>query len=56
MTFDKIILAAHRGDRKKHPENTMPAFKAAIDFGVDMIAVVYEFGFADINTVGTAAV
>jgi len=37
MTFDKIILAAHRGDRKKHPENTMPAFKAAIDFGVDMI-------------------
>lgn len=32
-----IILAAHRGDRKRCPENTMPAFIASLDAGVDMI-------------------
>ena len=37
MDGSKIILAAHRGDRKCFPENTMPAFKSAIGFGVDMI-------------------
>lgn len=38
MKFDgKIILAAHCGDRKNCPLNTMPAFEAAIKFGVDMI-------------------
>lgn len=34
---NKIILAAHRGDRKRYPENTMPAFESAIQHGVDMI-------------------
>lgn len=33
----QIILAAHRGDRKRYPENTMPAFESAINLGVDMI-------------------
>lgn len=33
----EIILAAHRGDRKCCPENTLPAFASAIDFGADMI-------------------
>ncbi len=37
MNGNRVILAAHRGDRKTCPENTMPAFKKAIDFGVDMI-------------------
>ncbi len=37
MNKDRIILAAHRGDRKMCPENTMPAFEKAIAFGVDMI-------------------
>ena len=37
MDGDRIILAAHRGDRKTCPENTMPAFEAAIRLGVDMI-------------------
>ena len=37
MDGKRIILAAHRGDRLKYPENTMPAFEAAINFGVDMI-------------------
>ena len=37
MNGNSIILAAHRGDRKTCPENTMPAFERAIAFGVDMI-------------------
>ena len=37
MDGSRIILAAHRGDKYKFPENTMPAFKSAADFGVDMI-------------------
>ena len=34
---NNIIFAAHRGDRKNCPENTMPAFENALNFGVDMI-------------------
>ena len=33
----RILFAAHRGDRKNCPENTMPAFENALNFGVDMI-------------------
>lgn len=34
---NEIILAAHRGDKKRFPENTVPAFESAIGLGVDMI-------------------
>ena len=37
MNGTRVILAAHRGDKFKHPENTMPAFRAAVELGVDMI-------------------
>lgn len=37
MDGSRVILAAHRGDKKRYPENTMPAFRAALDAGVDMI-------------------
>jgi glycerophosphoryl diester phosphodiesterase len=37
MDGTRVILAAHRGDRVKCPENTMPAFESALRFGVDMI-------------------
>ena len=38
MKYDnQIILAAHRGDRKRFPENTMPALENALRFGADMI-------------------
>lgn len=37
MDGSRIILAAHRGDQKRYPENTMPAFEAAYEAGVDMI-------------------
>ena len=34
---DKIILAAHRGDKEFCPENTMPAFERAIKLGAKKI-------------------
>ena len=34
---NNIYVAAHRGWRTKYPENTIPAFQAAIDLGVDQI-------------------
>ena len=34
---DHIYVAAHRGDSATYPENTIEAFKAAIDEGVDQI-------------------
>jgi len=37
MDGKRVILAAHRGDRVNFPENTIPAFRSAIEFGVDMI-------------------
>ena len=37
MDGSRIILAAHRGDRRNYPENTMPAFESALRFGADMI-------------------
>ena len=32
-----IFVAAHRGWREKYPENTIEAFKAALDLGVDQL-------------------
>ena len=37
MNGSRIILAAHRGDRKNCPENTMPAFETSLAAKVDMI-------------------
>ncbi len=37
MDGSSVLLAAHRGDKKNYPENTMPAFEAALRAGVDMI-------------------
>lgn len=34
-----IYVAAHRGWSTDYPENTMPAFKAAMDIGVDQIEI-----------------
>ena len=33
----KILVAAHRGDWRNHPENSLRAFVAAADMGVDII-------------------
>ena len=33
----KMLVAAHRGDSYNHAENTMDAFRAAIQAGADMI-------------------
>jgi glycerophosphoryl diester phosphodiesterase len=32
-----ILKIAHRGYSERHPENTLPAFEAALDAGADMI-------------------
>lgn len=32
---DRIAIIAHRGEHRAHPENTLPAFQAAIDAGAD---------------------
>lgn len=37
MDGSKVILAGHRGDRVHFPENTMPAMRAAVELGCDMI-------------------
>lgn len=37
MDGSRIILAAHRGDKFNFPENTMSAFRSALEKGVDMI-------------------
>ena len=37
MDGKRVILAAHRGDRASYPENTMMAFRSAVDLGADMI-------------------
>ena len=34
---DHILLGCHRGDRTNFPENTMPAFRAAVELGLDAI-------------------
>ena len=34
---ENVYVAAHRGWNKKYPENTMEAFRAAADLGVDQI-------------------
>ncbi len=37
MNASRILLGAHRGDRKYFPENTMPAFRSAAEMGCDVI-------------------
>lgn len=37
QSADNIYVAAHRGWRTKYPENTMPAFRAAMELGVDQV-------------------
>ena len=36
---ENIFVAAHRGFSAKYPENTMPAFRAAIELGVELVTV-----------------
>lgn len=35
----QIAAIAHRGEHLRHPENTLPAYRAAIDAGADFIEV-----------------
>lgn len=37
QSAENVYVAAHRGWSSQYPENTMPAFKAAVELGVDQI-------------------
>lgn len=37
QSSENIFVAAHRGWRSKYPENTMAAFRAAVELGVDQV-------------------
>lgn len=37
MNGEKILFGAHRGDQTNFPENTMPAFRRAVELGCDII-------------------
>ncbi len=37
MDGSRILLGGHRGDRKHFPENTMSAFRASVELGLDAI-------------------
>lgn len=38
---DRILVIAHRGDSKVAPENTLPAFKSAVEAGSDLVELDY---------------
>src|SRR5271165_6696407 len=35
----QVVVISHRGEHLHHPENTMPAFRAAVEAGADFIEV-----------------
>jgi glycerophosphoryl diester phosphodiesterase len=63
----QVVVIAHRGEHLRHPENTLPAYQAAVDLGVDFIEVdvrtssdghlvVMHDGTVDSRTNGTGAI
>lgn len=38
---DRVLVIAHRGDSKVAPENTLPAFKSAVEAGSDLVELDY---------------
>jgi glycerophosphoryl diester phosphodiesterase len=41
MRMPRVLVIAHRGDSRAAPENTLPAFRAAVRLGVDMVELDY---------------
>jgi len=41
LTSDRPLVIAHRGNSSVAPENTLPAFHAAVELGVDMVELDY---------------
>src|SRR6185503_19503058 len=35
----RVVAISHRGEHLRHPDNTMPAYQAALDAGADFIEV-----------------
>lgn len=41
INSDRVLVIAHRGDSGSHPENTLPAFKSAVEIGSDLVELDY---------------
>jgi glycerophosphoryl diester phosphodiesterase len=41
MRMERVAVVAHRGASRVAPENTLPAFQAAVQLGVDMVELDY---------------
>src|ERR1700689_2970774 len=41
MRMERVAVIAHRGASRQAPENTLPAFQAAAQSGVDMVELDY---------------
>ncbi len=41
MRMERVAVVAHRGASRVAPENTLPAFEAAVKLGVDMVELDY---------------
>jgi glycerophosphoryl diester phosphodiesterase len=41
IAFPRVLIAAHRGNSSVAPENTLPAFQAALDVHADMVELDY---------------
>ncbi len=39
LAAQQVVVISHRGEHLRHPENTMPAFQAAVEAGADFIEV-----------------
>src|SRR5581483_3094013 len=39
---DQPLVIAHRGDSSEFPENTLPAFEAAVEIGCDLVELDYH--------------
>lgn len=41
VSADRVLLIGHRGYSKRAPENTLPAFRAAVEAGADLVELDY---------------
>src|SRR5438309_482049 len=47
----KVLIIAHRGNSSVAPENTLPAFQAALDAKADLVELDYYHSFDGVPTV-----
>jgi len=42
LAMPRVLIVAHRGDSKRAPENTLPAFASAVETGADLVELDYR--------------